>query len=50
MDYCVEGQGQCGKLLVRYFSEMREAASYIESLDDVVLDTHKEIKVDSPHI
>lgn len=50
MDYCVEGQGQCGKLLVRYFSEMPEAASYIETLDDVVLDTHKEIKIDSPHI
>lgn len=50
MDYCVEGQGQYGKLLVRYFSEMPEAANYIETLDDVVLDTHKEIKIDSPHI
>lgn len=50
MDYCVEGQGQYGKLLVRYFSEMPDAANYIETLDDVVLDTHKEIKIDSPHI
>lgn len=50
MDYCVEGQGQYGKLLVRYFSKMPEAASYIETIDDVVLDTHKEIKIDSPHI
>lgn len=49
-DFCVPGTGPSGKRLTAVFDPLPEPASYFTALDDMLLDTTRDVHVDYEHV